>query len=102
MFTVKFISFIQDTGAQSETAIECPHYEVYQNNKGDYAITCYKDFTSTDGVERWILNDPNTSDENRPNRYWHVCYVQNEAGKTIATYRPPQPNLVSSNTNGAA
>ena len=99
MFTVKFISYFDNT--QSENCLECPNYEVHQDNNGNYNIHCYKDFTNVDGVERWVFDEgwAKAQDRNMPIRYWHVCYVQNEAGKTIATYRPP---IYESLTNEAA
>jgi len=83
MFTIKFMSFFQ--GEEStETVISAPHYEVYTHTNGVKTVCAYKDFISIDGVARTVMSD-NLADEldlNTP--YYHVCYIENMAGKTIA------------------
>lgn len=93
MFTLKFISHFENS--QTETCIECPHYEAYRCSDNSYRIVCYEDFTAVDGVERIVHNDPKERDAGSAGLqpYWHVCYVQNEAGKTIAHYHQPDDSL---------
>lgn len=78
MFTVKFCSFFESS-ENVEVNISCPHYIVYSRNDGSKTITLYKDFTSTDGVEYWVAKE--SLSFSKP--HFHVCYVENSAGKTI-------------------
>lgn len=81
MFTLKFIQFYAN-GRQLEDCVRCPHYEANKTSDGLYSITAYNDFTSTNGVERWI-RPANSSDQPAS---FDVCYVENEDGKTIGYY----------------
>lgn len=92
MFTVKLISYFDD-GSQSETSISCPHYRIYTRGNGFNAITVFKDFTETDGVEYKVMR-PDVSTElakqmkaDNPQfegfMHHHACYIENSAGKTI-------------------
>lgn len=78
MFTIKFFSFY---GAveQVEVNLCCPHYEVYTHKNGVKSIILYKDFLATEGVTYWVTSE----EQNHPTPHYHVCYVENSAGKTI-------------------
>lgn len=77
MFTLKFMSFYDDS-SYSETCVTCPHYAVYYHAGSNYyEISVYKSFTSTEGV---VFN---VASKDIGKAYWDVCYIENEAGKTI-------------------
>lgn len=78
MYTVKFISFFGEESShkQTETVIECPHYQIDRFDWGA-AVTTYTDTTTKDGVVRHV-----TKDENRSGRY-DCLYITNSSGKTI-------------------
>lgn len=78
MFTIKFYSFFDDD-ATVEVNITCPHYEVYTRKNGVKSVIVYKDFTSVDGVEYWVADKSLEFEK----QHYHVCYVENAAGKTI-------------------
>lgn len=88
MFTLKFYRY--EENATTMCAISCPHYSVYDNGV-EKLVTTYKDHMDTTGVERTVgekLRGGNTSEQ--PVAYnvgYDVCYVENEAGKTIDTIR---------------
>lgn len=89
MFTVKFISIYGDV-EETTTAVSCPHYSAYRMKNGAYEIVLYKDFTSCDGVAYFLSSE----DIGRP--YYQVCYVENQTGKTIETFRPTNNSKASS------
>lgn len=84
MFHLKFRRVLEEGVA--ETNISCPHYESWlinpqpdqSLNHSDVAV--YKDFTGKDGVE-YHVGGP------RENAY-DVCFVTNDAGKTIDRIGP--------------
>lgn len=88
MFTLRFMSLFEDS-EEVENVIAAPHYDVYTHRNGRKTVCTYKDHTSTDGVERTVMSDNLAKElaakdnlEPLPN-YYHVCYVENLAGKTI-------------------
>ena len=85
MFTVKFINFYDD-GTQVENCIRCVHYEARRTSEGAWGITVYPGMTATDGVEWWV-REPH--DAQGPTSF-QVCYVENEAGKTVDKYTLPR------------
>ncbi len=78
MFTVKFYR------ADNHVSISCPVYEVQGRDDG-YTVTVYKSPVLVDGVEYQIAP---TERGDSPNKY-DGCYVENEAGKTIASHHAP-------------
>lgn len=78
MFTIKLYSFFGET-EQVEVNLSCPHYEVYTHKNGVKSLIVYKDLLSTEGVTYWITD----KDKLHPTPHYHVCYVENAAGKTI-------------------
>lgn len=92
MFTLRFMSFFEEKEGVS-TVISAPHYEVYTHRNGRKVVTVYKDFTTLDGIERTVMSDELAKElAAKANLgplpdYYHVCYVENSAGKTIDKIR---------------
>lgn len=73
MFHLKFSKFRD--GVVKETNISCPRYDIY--DRGEYAtVSVYKSFVSDGGVDYEVCA---SGDE----RCYDVCYITNEAGKTV-------------------
>ena len=86
MFTLRFMSLFEDS-EEVENVIAAPHYDVYTHRNGRKTVCTYKDHTSTDGVERHVMSDTLAKKlawEDQYPDYYHVCYVENLAGKTIS------------------
>jgi len=88
MFTLRFMSFFEDK-EEVASVISAPHYEVYTHRNGRKVVCVFKDQTTTDGIERTVMSDDlakklasEHNTEPLPN-YYHVCYVENQSGKTI-------------------
>lgn len=80
MFNVKFCSFFED-GTTSTTGISCPHYNIYTRKNGTHCVVTYKSMTDVDGVERNVMKDDQA--ETSKIQYYHSCYIENAAGKTV-------------------
>lgn len=83
MFTIKFYSFFEGE-SNIEVVVSAPHYEVYTHTSGVKTITVYKDHMGVDGVDRKILSNELADRLDYKEDYFHVCYVENSSGKTIA------------------
>ena len=83
MFTVKFMKFATASNNNNEgLSISCPMYSSYKRPNGSVSIVTYKDHTETSGIERSVHGGNDALDSD-----YDVCFVENEAGKTIAKYR---------------
>lgn len=86
MFTLKFYRITD--GGRVVDHLSCKHFSVYERDDGSYEIVTYQKNTAEEGVSRQVsLNDP-VSEPLTAAFCWHYdhCYVENEAGKTIAHY----------------
>jgi hypothetical protein len=77
MFTVKLMSFKGD--AEYSHNISCMAYSACKHPEGIYTITVFPTMLETDGVEYWV-------GDREGHEGYHLCYVENEAGKTIANF----------------
>lgn len=90
MFTLRFMSFFPNNNEDVSVVISAPHYEVYSYANGRKTVCVYKDYTGAEGIERHIMSDELAKEmawENNYPSYYHVCYVENSAGKTIDKIR---------------
>ena len=88
MFTIKFYKHISESDAVNtgnpETsichAVSCQSYEhIVQGSTSSYqAVICYPKMTTDNGVE-FHIND------SHPDSF-DYCYVENQSGKTIASF----------------
>lgn len=75
MYSVKFYSYFEGDHRNTCHAVSCTHYciERFQQHA---VVTTFEDHTDTKGTSRVVANDMPTS-------HFHVCFVENEKGKTI-------------------
>ena len=81
MFTVKLYSRREGVLTQF---ISCPNFSVFERDNGNITITVYKTMTCETGVDYHIHQEDGGS--SGPQRYFENCFIENEAGKTIARY----------------
>lgn len=84
---LKFTSHFTD-GAYTTFNVSCQSYSSYTNGNGVTYITLYKGMTQTDGVGYAVCSDALYEQviqdvQIRGGSYYHNCYVENSAGKTI-------------------
>lgn len=72
MFTLKFIKNY-DSGQTRTAAVACPAYEFVTFGEG-ITVLVFKDFVQENGVSYFVGGREDSFD---------VCYVENQAGKTI-------------------
>ncbi len=77
MFTVKFYRTTR------QVSVSCPVYEVQTFDNGGYAVIVHKSPILGQGVEYQIR----PTDHGDSSNNFESCFVENEAGKTIATFR---------------
>ena len=83
MFTVKFYKSYE-SGEESSISFSCPMYEVHRRESGNVTISIYKTHTVLEsGVDIQMTNKGDAS-----HSYYHSCYIENEAGKTIEAIKP--------------
>lgn len=83
MFTIKFYSYFEGD-VNVETVLCSPHYDIYTHPSGKKTVTVYKDFCGVDGVSYIVLSDELAKVIGSGGDYYHVGYIENLAGKTIA------------------
>lgn len=88
MFTVKFIKhyILDDENSPSRSgkvkhieAVSCPRYTVWERSEG-FTISTFRDLTDGSPSVSYTMKED-----------FHECYIENEAGKTIASYRVHMP-----------
>lgn len=89
MFTVKFYKFNKE-GQEISTVIACPNYSVYNRNNGHITITTYPTMFNENGVERNVVSSEYKITPDQYDRYFNVCFVENEKGKTIEHIKQPE------------
>lgn len=80
MFTIKLICHGEKPNTKDTLSISCQSYKVTEclHGSGRSEVTIYKGLTG-EVVSRYSINDDLT-------RSYHECFVENDAGKTIARY----------------
>ncbi len=77
MFTVKFYR------DNHQVSISCPVYEVQTFDGGGYAIIIHKSPVLGNGVEYRVSSTEHGDSSNN----YNACFVENELGKTIDSFR---------------
>jgi len=80
MFTLKLVCHGENPNTKDTLFISCQSYKVTECLKGSgrSEVTIYKGLTGG-VVSRYDVNDDYT-------KSYHECFVENDAGKTIARY----------------
>ena len=84
MFTLKFMRFPDENSTKNfqeqSHSVSCNRYSHTQYEDGYIVVTAFKNFSQNDGTDFFIGYDDSSMS-------FDICYIENQAGKTIATFR---------------